>query len=156
MRFRFWCGVVGLSLILVIVVAITLTPTTVDAGYSSEIQWILHALHRVGVPESFGYHQLEFTANIVMFVPLGFFAGLITAPRWRALAIALPALSLCIELTQLLFLPGRVAAVSDVVANSLGGWVGLGVALVVVVRMNSPHRSAKPDANPPLHRTESR
>lgn len=126
-------GAIGLIVIACAVFWITLTPTTVDSGYWAEVQWVLNALHRIGVPEWFQYRELEFTANIVMFMPLGFFLGLLLGRGWAPGLLLLPALSVLIEGSQLYFLPGRVAAMSDVVANSTGGWIGLLVALPFVL-----------------------
>lgn len=68
-------AVAGLGLVVIAVLIITLWPTPVDQGYSGTIAGVLEALHQLGVPETFGYRALEFTANIVMFVPVGFFTA---------------------------------------------------------------------------------
>lgn len=123
----------GFLVTLAIVGAITLNPTPVDAGQGATVEAILRALHALGMPTSFGYAHLEFIANIVMFTPLGFFLTL-TLPRrrrWSA-ALALPLLSVALELTQYFALPARYATVPDVVANSLGAWFGIGLALLVL------------------------
>ena len=61
-------------------------------------------LHKNGVPSWFGYHKLEFSANVVMFIPIGFLVTMLLAQRlwWFALLIC-PALSIAIEVTQGLF-----------------------------------------------------
>src|SRR5690606_18450578 len=102
----------GLALIAALVLWVTLRPTTVDAGFDAEIRWLLRALHRVGVPDWFGYRHLEFTANIGMFVPLGFFSAMLLGRRCGWALLALPVASVCIETMQLLFLPERFATVS--------------------------------------------
>ena len=129
---RHWAGGIGLTVVAALVVLITLTPSTVDSGYQAEIAWLLEAMHRRGVPGWFQYRQLEFTANVVMFVPLGFFAGLLLGRRWWRWLWLPVAVSALIELWQYLFLPGRVAALSDVIANSMGGIAGLVFAGVVL------------------------
>lgn len=48
---------------------------------------------------------------------------------WVA-AFALPMLSIAVECAQLLFLPERYPTVSDVIANSLGAWIGLALAQI--------------------------
>lgn len=125
---------IGLALIAGLVLWITLKPTTVDAGFDAEIRWLLAALHEIGVPAWFRYRQLEFTANAVMFVPLGFFTGMLLGRRWPWGLAAMPLASACIEAAQFCFLPGRYATVSDIVANSLGGWVGGGLAALIGAR----------------------
>ncbi|KUF08077.1 VanZ family protein [Leucobacter sp. G161] len=129
---RQWVGAVGLGAVLLAALAITLNPTPVERGRSDTVWAFLDMLHRIGIPESFGYLELEFTANIIMFLPLGFFFALLVAERSWWLALAFPlVLSIGIELTQLLVLPERFADISDVIANSLGGWLGAGVAAFV-------------------------
>ncbi|WP_456825347.1 VanZ family protein [Cellulomonas sp. P5_E12] len=76
------------------------------------------------------YSATEFTANIVLFVPFGVLVGLLTRLRpWTVVGLGL-ATSAVIELAQLMFLPDRVADVRDLVANTLGTAVGVGVLLV--------------------------
>lgn len=136
---RQWVGVVGLALVMLAALIITLNPTPVDSGRGNDVRAFLDLLHGVGVPESFGYTELEVTANVVMFFPLGLFFGLIVTGRWWWLAVAAPlALSVCIELTQLFLLPERYADISDVIANTLGGWLGLGLAALIPVRGSHP------------------
>lgn len=124
MRKRVWVGASGLTVIAIVVFVITLTPTPVDAGYSDEIKQLLAFLHSHGVPTWFGYRKLEFSANVVMFAPLGFFLGLLLSRRWWIAVLALPVLSVLIECAQYLFLPGRFATVTDVIANSIGAGLG--------------------------------
>lgn len=125
-------GVAGLTVVLAILLLITLSPQQVDAGRDGMIDWVLSALHTVGVPASFGYRELEFSANIVMFVPLGFFTSLILSRRPWSVMLMLPlVVSVFVELAQLLLLPMRVASLADVVANTAGGWIGALVAVIV-------------------------
>jgi glycopeptide antibiotics resistance protein len=93
---------------------------------------LLDVLHRNGVPEWFGYTKLEFTANVLMFVPLGFLVSMLLPVRvwWLALIIC-PGLSVAIELTQAAALSARFATVSDVVSNSTGALIGALLAVVL-------------------------
>ena len=122
---------VGLIVVVILVLLITLWPTPVDTERAGPIQDLLATLHQYGLPHWFAYRELEFTANVVMFLPLGVFAGLLIPRRriWVA-AMALPLLSIAVECAQLLFLPERYPTVSDVIANSLGAWIGLGLAQI--------------------------
>lgn len=131
---RLLIGATGLALCLAVVLAATLSSTPVDRGYETAILRLLDVLHRNGVPGWFGYRWVEFTANIVMFVPVGFFLSLVLPTRllWIALPIV-PALSSVLEFLQFLLLPARFATVSDVLANTIGGSLGVaGAALTVV------------------------
>jgi glycopeptide antibiotics resistance protein len=93
----------------------------------------LAALHRRGAPLWFDYSFVEFTANIVMFVPLGLFFFILAPRGWRWLGPLVGlGLSAVIEFTQLVILPQRVATPYDVVANGFGAFVGTVVAWVLL------------------------
>ncbi|MBL3685742.1 VanZ family protein [Leucobacter zeae] len=141
--------------LLVAVLGITLWPTPVDRGLRGTLESWLAALHGLGLPEQFGYPELEFVANIVMFVPVGCLAAvLLRRRRWWIAAAVPPVFSVAIECAQLLFLPGRFATVSDVVANSLGGW--LGIALVAAIRSGGARRRRTRDGGARRDRAEKR
>jgi glycopeptide antibiotics resistance protein len=116
----------------VVIVLATLTPTPLDRGFRPTISQLLSVLHRHGLPEWFGYTDLEFSANVLMFVPVGFLIAMLLPARgiWIALVIC-PAVSIAIELTQATLLESRFATVGDVVANTLGGVAGTAVAAAV-------------------------
>ena len=78
------------------------------------------------------YDLVEFTANVAMFVPLGcLFVLLLGARRWW-LALLFGVLLTCfIEFTQQ-FVPTRVPDLRDIVANSLGAALGIGVVLAIL------------------------
>lgn len=121
-----------LLLYIVIVLMATMSPTPLDQGYEASIDRLLGVLHRNGVPQWFGYSKLEFLANILMFVPLGVLVGLALPQRaaWSGV-ILLPLFSVGIEMTQSTFLSERFASLTDVIANSSGGWIGLIVAFTI-------------------------
>jgi glycopeptide antibiotics resistance protein len=123
---RQWLAAVLLAAVFGTILLITMWPAPVDKGYSGSIDKVLTVLHRNGVPTWFGYNCLEFTANIIMFIPLGFLVALLLSQRlwWLALIIC-PAFSISIELTQATFLAARFATVSDVVSNSTGAFIGI-------------------------------
>ena len=124
---------------IVVVLAVTLTPTTVDHGLDPYIERILQELHERGVPAFVDYGFIEFSANIVFFVPVGFLLGILFQYRLWFLAIVCGgALSAAVETVQGLFLPGRVSSLTDVLANTTGAVIGCIVA--VAVRMLILHR----------------
>lgn len=131
----------GLGLCLAVVLGATLSPTPIDQGYENAIERVLSILHRNGVPEWFGYRWLEFSANIAMFIPLAYFLSLVFPTRflWVALAVV-PALSVVLETLQFFVLPARFATVNDVIANTLGGWVGVAAAAVTVAAVHARDR----------------
>ena len=65
-------------------------------------------------------------ANLALFVPLGFALGLLRYPPRRAVALA-TGLSVAVELAQFA-IPGRDPSLSDVIFNSLGAAIGVGLA----------------------------
>jgi len=105
-----------------------------------EIIRFLTFWHNHGLPNWFSYKQLEFSANIVMTIPLGLFAGMaLPRPKRRMAFIALPAMAALVEISQALFLSDRVASIWDVVADSLGAWLGLLIKLYADAEWNRRH-----------------
>lgn len=132
-RLRIGVALGGLVLFGAIILVITLWPQPVDRGQEGTVAAVLDLMHAVGVPAWFGYRSLEFSANVVMFLPLGFFAALLLPRRFRWAALALPPLvSAGVETAQLVFLEDRFATLLDVLANSLGGWIGALAAFLIV------------------------
>lgn len=132
-RSREWLGAITLLIYGLFVLAATMWPTPLDQGYGASIERFLSVLHRNGVPQWFGYHKLEFSANILMFVPIGFLVTMLLPARvwWLALVIC-PGASALIEFTQSVALSARFATVIDVLSNSIGALIG--VLLAVIVR----------------------
>lgn len=131
-RIRFWLASLGLFLTFGVILLATMWPTPLDEGYQGAIDKVLAVLHRNGIPEWFGYNKLEFTANIAMFIPLGFLVALLLPQKlwWLALLLC-PALSVAIELVQGAVLDARISSALDVLANSLGALIGILVAVVI-------------------------
>jgi glycopeptide antibiotics resistance protein len=85
------------------------------------------------------YEHIEFTANLLMFIPLGLLLTLALRPRparWVPPLAGFVA-SMLIELVQFTLLPQRFTTVSDVIANTIGGALGWLIALAVV-RLANP------------------
>lgn len=134
---RLFIAATGLVLCLIVVIVATLSPTPIDRGYESAIERVLSVLHRNGVPGWFGYRWFEFSANVVMFLPIGFFLALVFPTRFRWVAIlGIPALSGTLETLQLVALPARFATVNDVIANTIGGWAGIALAGLTVLAVH--------------------
>ncbi|WOQ69266.1 VanZ family protein [Microbacterium limosum] len=107
---------------------IALWPTHVDAPFSPHIAWLLERVPLLT------YNRLEFAANILLFVPLGFLLAVLVAPRWRwTIPLAALAVSALIEGWQALG-PGRTSTLLDVAANAAGGVLGLVIALIALPR----------------------
>jgi len=122
----------GLALCIGVVLFATMSPAPLDQGYSSSIERLLGVLHRNGVPTWFGYNRLEFSANVLMFMPVGFLLTLLLPKRawWLAILMCL-GLSGAIEYTQSVLLTERFATILDVIANSSGGVIGVILAVMI-------------------------
>lgn len=130
-RFRIAVAAALLALYLAVVLLITLWPTPVDRPYSGSLLRFIAELHERGVPEWIGYREVEFSANVLLFVPAGFLAALVLPRRdWWLVAVLAPAFSAAIECAQALFLSQRFPSASDVVANGLGGAIGAALSLL--------------------------
>jgi glycopeptide antibiotics resistance protein len=69
----------------------------------------------------------EVAGNIVLFVPLGWLLPMISSRvRSARLVVAIgAACSIVVELSQLLFVPGRSPATDDVILNTVGALIGV-------------------------------
>lgn len=112
---------------------LTLTPQVDAAGRISVIYRVLDALHRRGYLLSIEDNQVEFLANIALFVPVGMFLLLLFGTRlwWVALAASF-AMTTFIEIAQR-SIPGRVPDERDLMANGLGAVIGVLIALVLTL-----------------------
>jgi len=123
------------------VLLVTLTPRMPGTGsVAILVNSVLAYLHERGWFLGTEYLDVEFLANIGMFVPLGVLAALLLRGRARwALLLIGTAFSAFIETYQALFLPGRYPELRDIVSNSLGFLLGAGVVLLL-----RAHRSHRP------------
>jgi glycopeptide antibiotics resistance protein len=118
---------------LALVAWLTLTPQSVAGDYNGLIYRVLDALHRRGYLLSIDNNELEFLANIALFVPVGMFLLLLFGTRlwWLALAASF-AMTTFIETAQR-SIPGRVPDARDLLANGLGAVIGVFIALVLTL-----------------------
>ena len=86
-----------------------------------QFDWPIHWLM------TYGWDRMDVAANVLLFLPLGFFFCMArwNAPRQSALSVLWigALMSLGIESAQL-FLAERVASLVDVAANATGAWMG--------------------------------
>ncbi|UJP08878.1 VanZ family protein [Microbacterium sp. KUDC0406] len=80
----------------------------------------------------FGAGWVEFTANVLMFLPLGFLLTLLFRHPWYGTLLAL-VLSAGVEVAQIV-IPDRVASLRDIVANTLGAAIGAFLAWLLFLR----------------------
>ncbi|MGH1523279.1 VanZ family protein [Leifsonia sp. L25] len=115
---------------LLLVAWITLNPFPADPHRDPLLEGLLAACAQTPLLAWIDYDVVEFTANILLFVPMGLLFALLLG-RWRwwlAFAIGAAA-TLTIEFVQL-FLPARVSDPRDLLAKTLGTLVGIAVAAV--------------------------
>ncbi|MFT4157181.1 MAG: VanZ family protein [Microbacterium sp.] len=123
---------------LTVIAFLALTPRRIEERIPNVLDVVLGAAHRVG------WHSLDFTAleviaNILVFIPIGMIAYVFTPHRRWTLAYFIgPALSVSIELTQLLALPNRVPSLADVAENVLGATIGVSVCAIMSTLVGSP------------------
>jgi glycopeptide antibiotics resistance protein len=112
---------------------VTLTPSVYAAERIAIIYRILNALHQRGYLLSIDNQEMEFLANIALFIPVGVFLLLLVGTRlwWVALAASF-AMTAFIEAAQR-SIPGRVPDEQDVLANGLGAVIGALSALVLTL-----------------------
>ncbi|GAA3702480.1 hypothetical protein GCM10022377_15150 [Zhihengliuella alba] len=140
-RARLWIASLLLAAYTGFVAVVTLWPKPDQLQFGSAADRVLGVLHRVGVPHAFDVDALELTANIGMFVPLGFLLGLLLPRRaWWLAILLLPGYSVFIELSQAAFLELRDPTVRDVVANTTGGYLGAFLATALRAVVNARDR----------------
>jgi VanZ family protein len=115
-------------------VYVTLTPDSVDRGVYPFLMRGVLFIQFHGLPW-FRYSMIEEAANVALFVPLGMLGILaLGLRRWWRVVLTGTALSGSVELVQSAFLPGRVASVTDVVANGAGALVGVALCALLAAR----------------------
>ncbi|MFE1645858.1 VanZ family protein [Microbacterium sp. P01] len=115
-----------LTLYLVALTLIALWPVPIDSGSGDLLRAITRRLPWVTYP------RIEFGANILLFVPLGWLlAVLLAQSRYLVLPIAI-VVTVAIECAQALLLDRRTPSLLDVAANTTGACIGLILAAIVV------------------------
>ena len=106
-------------------------------------QTLARAAERLGFPYAPAFAVIEFGANIALFVPFGLLLPLALGSVRRttlfAAVAAGAATSMCIELAQLA-IPGRVSTPADVLANTIGTAIGVGMIHLATRRSPSGSR----------------
>ncbi|WP_236560722.1 VanZ family protein [Arthrobacter sp. 8AJ] len=97
---------------------------------SGQLAASLAFLHKHGIPDWINYSFVEASANVALFIPVGFVASRAFPLKiwWQIGAFGL-LVSGCIELGQQLFLHDRFASPSDVMTNTSGAVIGALLAL---------------------------
>lgn len=134
------------GLYLLFVAWLTLTPQPIDSDQVELVERVLDALHRRGYVVWLDYDRLEFLANIALFVPVGVFILLLVgAGGWWVAVLLTFAMTAGIETAQL-GIPGRVSDDRDLLANGLGGVLGVLLALVLTLPATLRRRRRRREA----------
>ena len=135
-RVRRW-ALVGLLIYALAVLIVVLAPVS----YGDLIAGVARILRGLGMG-FFGSGWIEFAANILMFVPLGFLLTLLFRHPWYGTALAI-VLSAGVEIAQIV-IPSRQASLRDILSNGIGAALGAFLAWLIVLRRD--HKRAKADA----------
>lgn len=114
---------------LLVVAWITLNPFPPDPHRNGLLTALLALFAETPLLTWVTYDVVEFSANILLFVPMGALLTLLLGREhwWLALALGVVA-TLVIEFVQL-FLPARFSDPRDLLANTLGTIVGIAIVL---------------------------
>ena len=136
---------VVLTAVTAVAVTLTLALTMAPAGESgTRLAWNLNPLPTLrvivtGEASRYGT-QMDALGNLLLILPLGCLLALLAGSRVAALLVV--AVSLSLETTQWLMATGRQPEVADVLLNAVGGFVGIGLAVLAarIVREPLPGR----------------
>lgn len=113
---------------LAMVAVITLSPAQ-STSPGGPLLWLTLWLARSPLTSWLTMSRFDFTANVIMFVPFGVLVCLLLGPRRWWLVLALGAASTVTIETSQLFIPHRVSDVRDLIANTTGAAIGLGITI---------------------------
>jgi len=131
----------------VALVAIAFWPVRVDQNAGDLLYRLFTWLYRHDAPRWLDYDFLEFSANVILFIPVGLFVVILAgARRWWLGILAGFVTSCAIEAGQLMFLPSRFATVEDVVANTSGAALGTLLAAGALAIAHAHERRARAKA----------
>ncbi|MGK3952193.1 VanZ family protein [Microbacterium sp. I2] len=142
--------IVGLALYAVAVAGVLLLPVSYSGIVNGIGDWLRYDL---GIM-SFGSGWIEFGANILMFVPLGFLLTLLFRRPWIGVALAVGA-SVAAELAQFV-IPSREPASRDIIANTAGALLGAALAWLVIRARSRGAAHDSASGAPPTETTRAR
>jgi VanZ family protein len=115
---------VALVVYAAVLAAIALWPVPVDSGARPLLRGVTRWFPMLT------YTRIEFSANILLFVPLGILLMIMLRRRYLVLPIAI-AVTVSIESAQALLLDERTPTVQDIIANTAGACFGMLVVAVL-------------------------
>lgn len=134
---------IALAVALGLLAIIAYWPTPLDQPVHGALTAAFSCLHRNGFPVWINYKVLEASANVALFLPIGFVSTLAFPNKaWWLIGGFGFAISACMEVGQLLFLHNRFASLLDVVTNTSGAVIGAALAAVVLKKTEARHLAA--------------
>ena len=115
-----------------------LWPSHIEAAFTAQIDAVVRMLAGNAVTAWITYPVIESTANVLLFVPLGFLLARVLGVRWGWIAgPAAIIITAALELAQFALLADRTVDPRDLLANSAGAVLGA-VLGVMSVRGDAP------------------
>jgi VanZ family protein len=144
-RSRRWAAW-GLAAYGLLVAVVAFTPVS----YAGIVHALARLVNRIPGLDFFGSGWIEFSANILLFVPIGFLLALVLRRPVIGALIGV-AISVGIELIQLV-IPDRQSSVRDVISNGSGAAIGALIAWLVLRRLRRALDAGRdrPAEGPPL------
>jgi glycopeptide antibiotics resistance protein len=124
-----WLRIVCTAVLALVIGLIGFWPNPGDLGQESGLAQWLRSLHEHVGLNWVTLPRVEFTANIIMFLPVGAVAWWWKASVVRDTLIGF-ACTVFIEVMQAVAVPGRVSDFRDIVANTLGALIGASICAV--------------------------
>jgi uncharacterized membrane protein YccC len=118
----------GLIVYALAAAVILLTPLSYGAMIDGIDKWLRQDLGLT----FFGAGWVEFTGNVLLFVPLGFFVTLFFSRPWVGAVLGM-VISAGVEIVQIV-IPHRHASLRDVISNTIGAAIGAFIAWLIVLR----------------------
>lgn len=123
----------------VVLLFIGFWPSPVDEDVDVLRSWPVQALVRLGLTPLDGYGIVEFAANVALFAPFGWVGmTLVRRATWWGVTACGCLVSVSLEVGQQVLRPDRFATTSDVVANTVGAFVGSLLAAWALRRGRAP------------------
>ncbi len=122
--------ITALAATAIIIGVITLSPIRLDRPIRRVLINLIAVVNDAHILPRIHYSLFEHLANIAIFVPTGFVLVLLLPQvRWWVVPAIAAGASICIEITQALLLPDRIASITDVLLNTIGALIGTYIAM---------------------------
>jgi glycopeptide antibiotics resistance protein len=128
---------------------LTLGPQPLDSNGRGLLHRLIRFISGDNTLDWITFALVEFTANIILFIPVGvLFTLMLGWRRWWLAALLGAGLTAAIEFVQL-SLPNRVTDPRDIVSNSIGAAIGVALVLVFTAwRASRPARAEAKEGEP--------